>query len=140
MVSLTERDKELIARRAAGEYACAPQLRKISLKSRDPDDAVYLDFLRLVLQRSFNIEDYERLQLKVLEQHPHPFGLPPKKKTTKSVSKQSTKRVYKCRVCDGPGHNARGCPNKPEGPTTTDTDGFTRLSPGFDPSRQASQD
>lgn len=139
MTSLTEQDRMLIARRAAGEYACMPQLRRISLKSRDPADAVYIDFLRLVLKRGFKIEDYERLQLRVLALHPHPFGLPPKKKSSKRTAAPK-QRVYKCRICDKPGHNARGCPNKPEGPTTTDTDGFTRLSPGFDPSRQSPQD
>lgn len=130
----------LIARRAAGEYAIIPNVRKIAeehRKNRNPEDRVFLEFARLVLQKSYGWDDYERLAKQVLKIIPHPFGPPVERKTPlASAPEQPAKRKKgqrKCGVCSGVGHNSRTCPNKPNTPTMTFDDGIERLTPGYDP-------
>lgn len=133
MGSLTENEKLLIARRAAGEYACGPQLRKISLSSKSPDDGPFLDFLREALKKSPKGDVYERLQRAVLRIIPEPFG---PQRSAEQEPEPVIRRVYTCKICGQSGHNARGCPEKPDAPTVVCSDGLTRLTPGFDPSQK----
>ena len=74
---LTERERDLIVRRAAGEYACIPLLKIIKRpKNPTPEDKLYYEFLRVVTTKSLDVKRYERLQQEILERHPHPFGAP----------------------------------------------------------------
>lgn len=132
----------LIARRAFGEYSIIPQVRTIvsqHRKNRNPDDQVLLEFARLVQQKSWDWKEFERLQKAVMEIIPEPYGTPWWKKPRSESKPAGTttpkrkKRVIKCGICSGEGHNARTCPSKPNTPTVTHTDGIERLSPGFDP-------
>lgn len=143
-MKLTEAERLLIARRAHGEYAIIPNVRKIveaHRKNRRPEDAVFLDFARLVMRKSWDWDDYERLARAVLEVIPEPYGTPwwkkprtePKPAGATPAPKKKKKRVIRCGICSGSGHNSRTCPNKPDTPTVTHTDGIERLSPGFDP-------
>ena len=147
-MNLSDREKELIARRAGGEYAIIPTIRNILTKhqkNRNPEDAPFLDFARLVLRKTIPWDEYMSQAKIVLDLYPEPFGPPwnkqglegpipgpypeseaPKKKTKK-------KRQRKCGICSEPGHNARTCPQKPATPTMTSDDGIERLTPGFDP-------
>jgi len=108
-------------------------------KNRDPDDLVFLEFGRLVLKNSWDWSDYDRMAQEILTLEPEPWGpgiyrepavIAPPPVRKKSGKK---KRTVRCGICSGEGHNARGCPNKPDTPTVKHTDGFERLSPGFDP-------
>jgi len=145
-LNLTDQEKNYIARRAAGSFAIIPAVQRIveaHKKNRNPDDAVFLEFARLVLRKSFTWDEYERQSQLVAAIIPHPFGIPwhlkeklepadaPEVAPTKK--KKKARRVVKCGICAGEGHNARTCPSKPDTSTVTHTDGIERLSPGFDP-------
>jgi hypothetical protein len=138
-VKLTECERILIARRAAGEYGVVSAVRRIvdaHKKNRNPDDAIFLEFSRLIFQKSWRNEDYERLQRSVLAVIPEPWGPPFWKREPKPEPAGTTRkkrRIVKCGLCSGEGHNARTCPSKPSTPTATYTDGIERLAPGFDP-------
>lgn len=136
-LKLTEQERIYIARRAAGEYAIIPAVRRIvneHRKNRDLDDQVFLEFASLTLQKSYKWEDYERLAKRVLAIIPHPNGkqvyhtdaAPPQPAGKK-------RRTVTCGICSGKGHNARSCPAKPDAPTMTSDDGIERLTPGYDP-------
>ena len=145
-MNLTARERLLIARRAGGEYGVIPQIRKIAALQkkgeREDTDAIFFDFARLVLQKSWSMDEYLRLQKAVLTEIPEPRGEPFWKKPqpapevepagTVALPKKK-KRVITCGICEGVGHNARTCPAKPNTPTVTHTDGAERLTPGFDP-------
>ncbi len=76
-MKLTHDEKLTIAQRAAGSYATISKLRRIvedHKRNRDPDDAPYLEFGRLVLKQTWTWPDYERLQRGVLNLWPEPFG------------------------------------------------------------------
>jgi len=129
---LTSHEKCLIARRAAGEYACMPKLRLLATRHRTNDsseDIVYLEFLRLVTRRNYANDEYEILQQRVLAEIPFPFGQPTAPQVeqisstitareatmsnvTTATKTETTKRKYKCGVCRQLGHNARRCPQK----------------------------
>jgi hypothetical protein len=76
---LTDRERNIIAQRAAGSYAIVPQLQKIIIdhrKSKSIKDMPFLEFGRLVMKKSWDRDEYERLQRAVLNIIPHPFGIP----------------------------------------------------------------
>jgi len=138
-VKLTDEERVFIARRAAGEYGIVPAVERIlraNRKNRNPDDRVFLDFARLILQKRLPPAEYERLGKAILAIIPEPFGTPWwKKKPEPPKWSKPSKRQITCRICSQPGHNARTCPDKPkDGSSTVDcADGLTRLAPGFDP-------
>ena len=134
--------------RAGGAYGIIPEIRKIVAKhaeNTNPDDAVFLEFSRLVVKKSIKLGEYERLQLAVLEIVPRPFGmvwsksappdpLPGPYPESEPKKKRPKKRcIVSCGICGEPGHNARGCANKPDTSVVKHTDGVERLTPGFDP-------
>jgi hypothetical protein len=142
-MKLTEREKTLIARRAAGEYAIIPAVERIvrdHKKNRNPDDQVFLDYARWALTAKWNAKDYERLATAVLAIIPEPFGPPWWKRIDETPAPTLTKRKRKCGLCGQPGHNARTCPDKTSGPTMTYSDGNERLTPGFDPNPPVADD
>jgi len=133
-VPLSDYDKGLIARRAGGEYGMNAILHRILLdnrKNREPDEADYLDFLRLVTKKSWDWGEYEALQRKILDRHPYPFGRPKEERPAEPIKQN---RIYKCRICGEGGHNARSCPKKDGKTVIKYDDGFPRLAPGVDPS------
>lgn len=134
-MSLSEQERSIIASRAGGSYADNAALRQIvseHKKNKSADDAVFLAFARLVCQKSFTSVQYETLQKQVLALVPYPFGvLPLPKAIEEEPPKQPRRR--RCGLCGTLGHNARGCPSKPDTPTMTHNDGIERLPPGFDP-------
>jgi hypothetical protein len=142
-VKLTKGERVLIARRAAGEYAIIPSVERIvreHRKNRILDDQVFLEFARLATKKSYSQDEYDEKARAVLSIIPQPWGPGPKEmdqypaETTPASSKKTRKkRIIKCGICAGEGHNARTCPNKPDTPTVKHTDGIERLSPGFDP-------
>jgi len=144
-LKLTDHERLLIAQRAQGSYAIIPQVRRIvsaHQKNRNPEDAPFLEFARLTLRKSHAWDDYERLGRAVLAIIPEPHGTPfwklPKPDPVEPAGEDKVrapkqKRSRKCGICSERGHNARTCPNKPDTPTVTHTDGIERLSPGFDP-------
>jgi len=76
-MTLTDDEKVLIARRAGGEYAAIPQIRKLVAnhhKNRNPDDEVYLSFARLSVRKSWDWDDYEEKAQAVLAFIPHPWS------------------------------------------------------------------
>jgi len=76
-VPLTDAEKKTIACRAGGSYAVIPSIRRILQKqSKDhtPEDQVFLDFARLILEQSFVWDEYEAKARAVLELVPEPFG------------------------------------------------------------------
>ena len=76
---LTDHEKNLIARRAAGEYATIPQLRRLVTehrKNRILEDQVFLEFARLALKSSWSRDDYREKSQAVLDIIPEPWGTP----------------------------------------------------------------
>ena len=143
-MALTQRERLLIARRAAGEYGSISQVEKIvrdHKRNREPADAMFLEFAILVTKKSWPWDDYERLQKLVLTEIPEPWG--PKRQVLipedQEQPHQSKRRVVTCGICGGTGHNARTCPSRPDTPTVQHTDGIERLSPGFDPNPPGSE-
>jgi hypothetical protein len=143
-MKLTDRERLLIARRAMGEHSIIPNVRMIvssHRKNRTPNDQIFLEFARLTVKKSWDMDDYERLARGVLEIIPEPYGTPWWKRSQPAGTSTPTKqrRVSRCRICSEPGHNARTCPDKPsDGSATVDcADGLTRLAPGFDPNPPA---
>ena len=113
-------------------------------KNRCPEDDVFLSFARLVMQTSWGWDEYECRARAVLKIIPHPHGIPWHLKKTEPAGTDESlekpvqrtdrkKRIIRCGICSASGHNARTCPNRPDTPTVTHTDGIERLSPGFDP-------
>jgi len=145
-MSLTEGERNLIAQRAGGSYAIIPNIRQIvqeQVKNRNPDDAVFLEFARLVIRKSFEWDEYEVQAKSILAIIPFPFGRPKPLiekiepaddlEIAPTKKKEKARRAVTCGICGGEGHNARTCPNKTDTATVTHTDGIERLSPGFDP-------
>ena len=141
MSALSEEERRIIAQRAAGSYAILPRLRRLMQdhkKNRSPEDAVFLEFGALVLKKSWDWAEYERLQRLVLTEVPEPWGPQVRRKERPAgdvdeVPKPKKKRTVTCGICGGQGHNARSCSDKPDTPTITHTDGFERVKPGYDP-------
>lgn len=156
-MSLTDRERRMIARRAGGEHAVNDVVARIvraHKSNRDPDDEVFLDFARLIQQRSYEWDEYARLQRKVLNIISDPWGTEDvtrvRRKARVRTEPETTvpdaaivevagpdpktkKRVVTCGICGLTGHNVRTCPNKATGPTLKYADGVERLSPGYDP-------
>jgi len=146
-VKLTDRERLLIARRAAGEYSINFEIRQIvsgHQKNKNATDTPFLEFARLTQKSSWDDDDYERLGKVVLQEIPYPHGIPwwerpghpaGTRETTKVPARERKRRAITCRICSKTGHNARTCPDKPKGdsPTVDCADGLTRLAPGFDP-------
>ena len=136
-MSLSDDEKLVIAKRAAGSYAILPRLQSILFeqrKNKDPNDSVYLDFAKLASKgpvSTKNLEEYRRLQKEILQLHPDPYGAGlgldrPKK----------SKNRRKCSICKKTDHTARKCPDKSKKAIVSD-DGLPRLTPGWDPSVEA---
>jgi len=74
---LTNREKLIIARLAAGEYAQRHTCRAIwqnKLRhSRDPD-CPYRAFMECQMARSIDYDKREPHQIRLLQLHPNPFG------------------------------------------------------------------
>ena len=95
-MGLTDEEKSFIARRAAGAYSSDPAASKIvkaNKKNLNPEDQVFLDYIRWSLAKKWNKEDYVRLATAVLEVIPEPFGTPwTKKAEAPPVKKKPKKR------------------------------------------------
>jgi hypothetical protein len=114
MTSLTPKDKQLISRRAHGEYGveqiCKSILRAHTKANRNLDDQVYLDFLRVALSsKSCKWEDYAAAAGAVINRHPlHHFSpddeipedAPPPKKTRRRRTKKQETVVRKIEEAD----------------------------------------
>lgn len=126
----------MIAMHAGG--AVIPKVERIvkaHRKNRNPDDKVFLDYANWALTQKWTKEKYIRLATAVLDIIPEPYGTPWQKRPPKEepLPKRTKTRTITCGICSFKGHNARGCPNKPDTPTVAHTDGIERLTPGFDP-------
>jgi hypothetical protein len=76
---LTDYDKSIIARRAYGEYAideiCTKIWRTHGRKNRNPDDQVYVKFLRVVYgKKAHTWDEYESAAQPIVDLHPDPWG------------------------------------------------------------------
>jgi hypothetical protein len=77
-VKLTEREKKLVARRAHGEYAVNDPVERIwrahRKKNRNPEDAPYLEFMRVVHKKNHTWDEYAEVMKPLLDLHPYPWG------------------------------------------------------------------
>lgn len=78
-MTLSNLERNTIARRAAGEYGAVPAVRRIveaHRRNQTPEDQVFLDFARLIIKQTWDWGEYQRLQKAVLTLIPNPFGPP----------------------------------------------------------------
>jgi hypothetical protein len=77
-VRLTEWERKLVARRAYGEYGVNESIDRIwrehRKKNRTPEDAPYLEFMRVVYKKTFDWDDYVEAALPLHALHPYPWG------------------------------------------------------------------
>jgi len=68
---MTDHEKELVARRAYGEYAVNEQCTRIWEKYRKKlRGSIYIEFLRVIHKKSYSWEEYEVAARSIHKEHP----------------------------------------------------------------------
>ena len=67
---MTDHEKELVARRAYGEYAVNEHCTRIWEKYRRKERSIYTDFLRVIHTGGHTWEEYESAVLPIHKEHP----------------------------------------------------------------------
>lgn len=136
-MQLTDAEKQLVLRRAKGEYAVDDCCRRIwnahGKKNRCPEDAPYIEFLRVVVCKTINLKSYEATQRVLLGMQPSEQVKEKPKPKVKQVREkpQSTKKArIDSQIAEVKTDTEESVA---EGDYMKDHDGFFRLPPGWRP-------